>query len=135
MTVDFIFITNSHGLLGTNCAFSEVRFSSCTLKVTPLTSLSKEHNQPNCLLNGSKQKNKKLQNKHTGSVKSKRKQGRVRALKMQAYKLEKATKKKDMNSCFVESQLFQEEKRCKIWWSWRMQVCPVEVVPKTFCFF
>lgn len=47
-------------------------FTDCTLKITPLANASKEHDQPNCPWKGSKQKNKKQQNKYTGSVKSKR---------------------------------------------------------------
>jgi len=36
-------------------------FTDYTLKISPLANASKEHDQPNCLWNGSEQKNEKPQ--------------------------------------------------------------------------
>lgn len=61
--------------------------------IAPLSNVSKEHNQPNCLWKRSKKKNQKLQNRYTGSVKSKRNMT-VRPSRIEAYKLKMVTKKK-----------------------------------------
>lgn len=104
------------------------RLTNCTLIITPLPNVSKEHNQPNSLWKRSKKKNQKLQNRYTGSVKSKRNM-MVRPSRIEAYKLKMVTKK-ERKSCAVVSQPFREEKGCTILWSWRMK----EVAQKPFCF-
>lgn len=94
-------------------------FIDCTLKIIPLANASEEHSQPNCLRKGSNQKNKMLQNKYTGSVRSKR--NRTESDHQKCRQTTGESNKKGRNSCAMVSQLLQEGKGWMTWWSWRMQ--------------